>query len=156
LLEALAYLVDYHWSDGDDCKGFEILAQPNSLDGLDALLFGILPGRNDQRDIAFDWGNDPFGLPYFKALFAALGSYIQEVYPEVGDTQNAREDGLNYRVLASLAGHGVDPTDDNSKNKELATQWEECRKDPLVLGAFAALQRLGEMINDLFPEKGDQ
>jgi hypothetical protein len=156
LTEAEEHLADRFWESGDNLKGFLILRQPNSLQGLDALLFGILPGRVDEHNIAFDWGNDSSGLKALKPLFSALGSYIREVYPEVGDTQNAREDGLDYRVLASLAGHGIDPTDDNPKNPELATQWEECRKDPLVLGAFAALQRLGEMINDLFPEKPEE
>lgn len=155
LIEASEHYVDYYWSDGDDCKGFVILAPPNSLQGMDALLFGILPGRCDQSDITFDWGNDPFGLPYLKALFAALGSYIREMYPKVGDTKYAREDGLDYRVLASLAGHGVDPTDDD-RDPELAAQWAECRKDTLVRGAFAALQRIGESINNLFPEEAEE
>jgi hypothetical protein len=156
LTEAEEYPADCPWESGDNLKGFLILRQPNSLQGLDALLFGILPGRVDEHDIAFDWGNDSSGLKALKPLFSALGSYIREVYPEVGDTQNAREDGLDYRVLASLAGHGIDPTDDNPKNPELASQWEECKKDTLVLGAFEALQEIGELVHNLFPEKPEE
>jgi hypothetical protein len=143
-------LADYSWEAGDTIKYFTVVSQPNDLQGLDALLFGILPGRSDNHDIVFSEEYSD-SAPY--TLFAPLGSYIREVYPEVGDTQNAREDGLDYRVLASLAEHGIDPTDDDPENLELASQWAECRKDTLVLGAFYALQRIGELIDNLFPVK---
>lgn len=144
------------WGDCSEAEGFQIAKQPNRLTGADAFLACVLPGRNDNYDILVE-DSDRFISPVcLRAAFRAIGSYIREVYPEVGDTKNARKDGLDYRVLASLADHGVDPTDDNTKNRELAAQWAECQKDPLVLGAFYALQRIGEFINNLFPEKAGE
>lgn len=144
------------WVDEEVRKGFAIIRQPNHLRGIDALLFGILPGRSDSYDIVLHADNVFQGYGKFlRRAFYALGAYIAEVYPELGNTKNAQEDGLDYRVLASLAGHGIDPTDDDTQNEALALQWAECLKDTLVLGAFAALQRIGELINGLFPEKAE-
>lgn len=143
------------WEDSSEAEDFKIVRQPNHLTGIDAFLACVLPGRCDDYDIVLCDRADSFALVCLKAAFGSLGAYIREMYPKVGDTRNAREDGLDYRVLASLAEHGVDPTDDD-RDPELAVQWAACQKDTLVLGSFYALQRVGEFINNLFPEKAGE